>query len=656
ETLPLRRIATEEDVANAIDQLKSLYNEYSFKPIPTKVTFVDDNSSFESDPNFRPQTLKISYQFPEIQEKANKDESPAVAKEYKIDSHEFKQSWGEKFNTIYHTSIAVIDLQKSKCVLLDKVGVTLCEPFFFKSDDSSTLSIGCVGYKELPYKLGLIYCTNRVSCLFGAKVVRDCSSSANIEPEIYYGDSAHLSIRSPRVYYSNGYDNKIVFLERNAGGAHDKAAKLQYFDMETRKIRTLIDDKIKREVLKKEDGTVSYSDVGPIFSSDLPPNCFTKDGKYILFDSETPMNRKSFAVQIENQSVHMLDFADSTQIIDVQHDWICAIGSSINQLPLVYLGHFSESNTKMQIVDDRQDRILETMSFGMFMLPSKHFENKYITAIWTSPKEMMNKSGPTVIIPHGGPHGHYSCTYYQSIALYNELGLKTCLVNYIGSTGVDQEYVEALLGNVGTSDVQDLLDVIQYMIDNHHADKDRIILNGGSHGGFLVTNISGQHPEMNFLACIARNPVIDISLMFGITDIPDWNVSEALGVKEFQPLSEIYPQNVDEVSKMYSKSPLAHIAKVKVPTMLLLGKEDLRVPLAPGLLYHQELKLVAWSMMIFIIFALILNIWAIGSFGSEEEYAPIVHLRHGKVRGIVRSIGDEKIYLYQGFRFGKYFY
>lgn len=367
----------------------------------------------------------------EIQDKLNKDESPAVAKEYNIDSHEFKQSWGEKFNTIYHTSIAVIDLQKSKCILLDKVGVSLCQPFFFKSDDPTVLSIGCIGFKEVPYKLGLIYCTNRISYLFGAKVVRDSSSSANIEPEIYYGDTADLSIRSPRVYYSKGYDSKVVFLERNAGGAHDKAARLQYFDMETRKIRTIIDDKIKREVIKNKDGTASYSDIGPIFSSDLPSNCFTKNGKYILFDSETPFYGKSFAVKIEDHSVQMINFADSTQILDVKHDWICAIGSSINQLPLVYLGHFSESNTKMQIVDDQQDRMIENMSFGKFMLPSKHFENKYITAIWTSPKEMVNKSGPIVVIPHGGPHSHYSCTYFQSVALYNEIGLKTCLGNLL---------------------------------------------------------------------------------------------------------------------------------------------------------------------------------------------------------------------------------
>lgn len=164
------------------------------------------------------------------------------------------------------------------------------------------------------------------------------------------------------------------------------------------------------------------------------------------------------------------------------------------------------------------------------------------------------------------------------------------VVNYVGSTGVDEDYVNVLLGKVGTTDVHDFYDSIQYMIKHFHADKDRIILNGGSHGGFLVTQISGQHPEMNFLACIARNPVIDVSVMSGITDIPDWDMAEALGESNRRPLSEMYPRNADEMAKMYRVSPIAHIEKVKVPTLLLLGREDLRVPHPQGLMYHRLLK------------------------------------------------------------------
>lgn len=163
-------------------------------------------------------------------------------------------------------------------------------------------------------------------------------------------------------------------------------------------------------------------------------------------------------------------------------------------------------------------------------------------------------------------------------------------MNYVGSIGVDKNYVDILPGNVGISDVQDVYDTIQLMIEKHNADKNRIILNGGSHGGFLVTNISGQHPELNFLACITRNPVIDIGIMYGITDIPDWNFVETFSRNNFIPLSELYAKNADEVYLMFKKSPLSHIDKVKVPTLMLLGKEDQRVPYRPGLMYHNLLK------------------------------------------------------------------
>ena len=61
-------------------------------------------------------------------------------------------------------------------------------------------------------------------------------------------------------------------------------------------------------------------------------------------------------------------------------------------------------------------------------------------------------------------------------------------------------------------------------------DKERVAVSGGSHGGFLTGNLLGRHAD-RFKAGLARNPVMDISLMIHVSDIPDWCYVEAFGVQ-----------------------------------------------------------------------------------------------------------------------------
>lgn len=118
-------------------------------------------------------------------------------------------------------------------------------------------------------------------------------------------------------------------------------------------------------------------------------------------------------------------------------------------------------------------------------------------------------------------------------------------MNYRGSTGMGSATVEYLQGKVGDVDVKDCITATEEAIKKYPwLDRERIGLYGGSHGGFLVTHLSGQAPvnivqriqqfkhgtsietqfsfQDMFKAVVARNPVIDISVMFGTSDIPDW--------------------------------------------------------------------------------------------------------------------------------------
>lgn len=65
-------------------------------------------------------------------------------------------------------------------------------------------------------------------------------------------------------------------------------------------------------------------------------------------------------------------------------------------------------------------------------------------------------------------------------------------------------------------------------------DRERVAVIGGSHGGFLTGNLVGQHPE-RFRCGVLRNPVMDLSLMIHVSDIPDWCYIEAWGSEVHHP-------------------------------------------------------------------------------------------------------------------------
>lgn len=54
-----------------------------------------------------------------------------------------------------------------------------------------------------------------------------------------------------------------------------------------------------------------------------------------------------------------------------------------------------------------------------------------------------------------------------------------------------KDYVESLLGNVGDYDIKDLYNAVH---SNPSWSNRKLVLFGGSHGGFIVTHLSGQYP------------------------------------------------------------------------------------------------------------------------------------------------------------------
>lgn len=100
-------------------------------------------------------------------------------------------------------------------------------------------------------------------------------------------------------------------------------------------------------------------------------------------------------------------------------------------------------------------------------------------------------------------------------------GFAIVLINYRGSTGAGDASVKCLLKTIGDYDVKDCKLATDEVVRSRPIDGQKVALTGGSHGGFLVTHLSGQYPD-TYSAVVTRNPVADVATMYNSTDIPDW--------------------------------------------------------------------------------------------------------------------------------------
>ncbi|KAE8251646.1 hypothetical protein A4X13_0g3909 [Tilletia indica] len=179
---------------------------------------------------------------------------------------------------------------------------------------------------------------------------------------------------------------------------------------------------------------------------------------------------------------------------------------------------------------------------------------------------------PFILFPHGGPHSASTIDWSPMVAALAVLGYTVALPNYSGSLGISQDFVDSLLGNCGTLDVDDCFATVEHFIEQKVAQRDRLFTTGGSHGGFLTAHMIARP---YFRAAVMRNPVIAAGQQAVSSDIPDWCFAEFGEAFDFKKPPVLRP---DVFKKLEEQSPIAHMDKIEAPVLLLVGLVDKRVP------------------------------------------------------------------------------
>ena len=174
-----------------------------------------------------------------------------------------------------------------------------------------------------------------------------------------------------------------------------------------------------------------------------------------------------------------------------------------------------------------------------------------------SPARGENGKHPMITIIHGGP---FSASPQDMFLIQRNFlvlqGYCLFVVNYRGTIGFGKTFMDSLLGNIGSVDVEDCGNLTKAAIKQFGdiVDEKRVCVEGGSHGGFMTGWLIG-HPEFKDLWAAAGiwNGVLDMSYMVASTDIPDW-IFACCQNKELQNFGEY---TVEDTKEFFLKSPIS---------------------------------------------------------------------------------------------------
>ena len=190
---------------------------------------------------------------------------------------------------------------------------------------------------------------------------------------------------------------------------------------------------------------------------------------------------------------------------------------------------------------------------------------------WYYPPQNQNFSAPPAELPpllvksHGGPTAATSASYNLRIQYWTSRGFAFVDVNYGGSTGYGREYRQRLTNNWGIVDVQDCINVAQYLVKQGQVDQNKLAISGGSAGGY--TTLAALTFYDTFKAGASYYGIGDLEAL--ATD------THKFESRYLDNLIGKYPQ---EKAIYQQRSPINHIDQLSCPVAFFQGLEDKVVP------------------------------------------------------------------------------
>lgn len=171
--------------------------------------------------------------------------------------------------------------------------------------------------------------------------------------------------------------------------------------------------------------------------------------------------------------------------------------------------HYDVAAKNINYLGSRLTKLIPEQLSPMEYVSYESRDGLTINAVMTKPRLHDGKPLPFIIMPHNSPNGRDSVEWDRRVQFLVNRGYGVFQPNYRGSSGFGQRFKALGRGEWGRDMQNDLIDGTEWLIDEGHADQERICILGRGYAGYAA--LLGIAKESDLFACaIARDAPVDI--------------------------------------------------------------------------------------------------------------------------------------------------
>ena len=346
-------------------------------------------------------------------------------------------------------------------------------------------------------------------------------------------------------------------------------------------MRRSMDDDCKVALLTRKSGKLAV--ISHWDRNIAAPLRWAADAKSIYFTADEFSRLNVWCLAIGAKKPALAVQGGTVTDFDVKADICVFVRNNMSTAPKVFA---ADANGKNEIaIESFNDALMAKFKLGEvkeFTVKGWNNEPVQMWAIYP-PDFDAKKKWPMVHNIHGGPHANWGDNFHQrwNNQVFAAVGYVVVCVNYHGSLGWGNKFLESNTGTFGSKEHADVEAATDFMLKQGYIDADRLAASGGSYGGKMVAWMNGRNGASKrgdrYKAYVCHAGCFD------------W-VSMYAGDAGYWFNHSLMTTYWDDPKKFGEQNPITYAKHMKTPTLVIHGALDYRVPDAQGLAYYSTLK------------------------------------------------------------------